>query len=80
MPEVDGLTVLKEMKGDPALAGIPVIILSAQQPEVAEAARALFVQLERAEPGSVTETLDCLQALIETLPLRGLPTTAPVPA
>jgi len=80
MPEVDGVTVLKEMKSNPALAEMPVIIVSAQQPEVAETMRGLYVHLERAQRGSLTETLNCLRALIETLPLRGLPAPAPPPA
>ena len=80
MPGVDGMGVLQEMKRDPELAEIPVIIVSAQQPEIAETERGLFVRLERAERGSITETLNCLQALIETLPLRGLPTIAHAPA
>jgi CheY-like chemotaxis protein len=80
MPGVDGMRVLQEMKRDPGLAEIPVIIVSAQQPEIADTERGLFVRLERAERGSITETLNCLQALIETLPLRGLPTIAHAPA
>ena len=73
MPEVDGMRVLKEMKNDPALAEIPVIVISAQHPEVARAESGLFVQLARVSNPSATETLNYLQALIEALPLRGLP-------
>ncbi len=73
MPEMDGIAVLKEMKADPSLAAIPVIVTSAQQPEAASAADQLFVQLHRPTHASTTETLNYLQALIDALPLRGLP-------
>ncbi len=73
MPEMDGIAVLKEMKSDPALANIPVIIVSAQQPEDAGAESGLFVGLMRGAGASTTETLGYVQALIKTLPLRGLP-------
>ncbi|CAG0944796.1 partial two-component system, NarL family, sensor histidine kinase BarA, partial [Anaerolineae bacterium] len=75
MPEMDGIAVLKEMKSDPALANIPVIIVSAQQPEDAGAEGGLFVGLTRGAGASTTETLGYVQALIKTLPLRGLPET-----
>ena len=30
MPEVSGLDILRQMRGDPALAGIPVVVVSAK--------------------------------------------------
>jgi signal transduction histidine kinase/CheY-like chemotaxis protein len=76
MPDIDGKQVLEEMKGDPALADIPVIVITAQHPETAATERRLFLQLSRTANASTTETLNYLQALIEALPLRGLPTKA----
>ena len=70
MPEVDGLAVLRAMKEDPALAQIPVIVISALYPETTETERGLFVQLARAQSGSLSETLTVVQALIGALPPR----------
>jgi signal transduction histidine kinase/CheY-like chemotaxis protein len=70
MPEVDGLAVLRAMREDPALAQIPVIVISALYPEMAQTARGLFVQLSRAQGGSISETLNVAQAIIGALPPR----------
>jgi CheY-like chemotaxis protein len=80
MPDIDGKRVLEMMKGDSALADIPVIVITAQHPETAATERQLFLQLTRTANASTTETLNYLQALIEALPLRGLPTKAGAPA
>ncbi len=80
MPDIDGKRVLEKMKDDPALADIPVIVITAQHPERAATERGLFLQLSRTANASATETLNYLQALIEALPLRGLPTKAGAPA
>ncbi len=80
MPDIDGKRVLETMKGDPALADIPVIVITAQHPETAATERGLFLQVSRAANASATETLNYLQVLIEALPLRGLPTKAGAPA
>ncbi len=79
MAAMDGMAVLKEMKEDPALAEIPVIVVSAQHPDVARAENGLFVQLTRSANPTTAETLSYLEALIEALPVRGLPTPAGAP-
>ena len=73
MADVDGLTVLREMKADPALAKVPILIVSAQYPESARTPGGLALELARAQEGSITEALDILQAVVAALPLRGLP-------
>jgi signal transduction histidine kinase/CheY-like chemotaxis protein len=73
MPEVGGLMMLQVMKSDPALAEIPVIVISAQYPETVPSEGGLFIKLVRPQNASINETLNCLQALVEVLPLRGLP-------
>jgi CheY-like chemotaxis protein len=80
MPEISGLMVLQAMKADPALAGIPVIVISAQYPETVSSEDGLFVKLVRPQNASINETLNCLQALMGALPLRGLPPVEGAPA
>ncbi len=79
MPEVSGLQVLEEMKATPALAQIPVIVISAQYPETTQAEGRLFLSLVRPQNASTTETLNCLQALVGVLPMRGLPVSRAAP-
>ncbi|MBI5304391.1 MAG: response regulator [Chloroflexi bacterium] len=80
MPEMNGMALLREMKNDPGLANVPVIVVSAQQPEATHPEGGLRVELSRQSDASTTETLSYLQALLATLPLRGLPTTTDAPA
>jgi len=80
MPEISGLMVLQAMKADPALAGIPAIVISAQYPETVSSEGGLFVKLVRPQNASINETLNCLQALMGALPLRGLPPVEGAPA
>jgi len=80
MPEISGLMVLQAMKADPALAGIPAIVISAQYPETVSSEDGLFVKLVRPQNASINETLNCLQALMGALPLRGLPPVEGAPA
>ncbi|HEX9074927.1 MAG TPA: ATP-binding protein [Anaerolineae bacterium] len=80
MPEVDGLKVLQVLKSDPLLSEIPVIVISAQHPQVAVPQGGLFIEIDRKTNASTTETLNYLQALIGALPLRGLPARAGAPA
>ena len=76
MPGLDGTALLEEMKRDPALREIPVIIISGQYADLTATECALHVSLARAAPASTTETLNYLQALVAALPLRGLPAPA----
>ena len=80
MPEMDGLAVLKEMKADPRLAEIPVIVVSAQYPDMISLEGGLNLRLYRSKNASITEMLSYLHALLNTLPLRGLPNAAGAPA
>jgi signal transduction histidine kinase/DNA-binding response OmpR family regulator len=80
MPEVSGLMVLQAMKSDPALAHIPVIVISGQYAEMISSSGRLSLNLVRAQNASIAETLNCLQALAGALPPRGLPPVGAGPA
>jgi len=80
MPEVNGLMVLQEMKADPALAHIPVIVISAQYPETIVGEGGLSLKLLRPQSASISETLNYLQALVGAMPVRGLPSASADPA
>jgi signal transduction histidine kinase/CheY-like chemotaxis protein len=80
MPEVSGLMVLQAMKSDPALAHIPVIVVSGQYAEMISSSGRLSLNLVRAQNASIAETLNCLQALAGALPSRGLPPVGAGPA
>jgi signal transduction histidine kinase/CheY-like chemotaxis protein len=80
MPEVSGLMVLQAMKSDPALAHIPVIVVSGQYAEMISSSGRLSLNLVRAQNASIAETLNCLQALAGALPPRGLPPVGAGPA
>jgi signal transduction histidine kinase/CheY-like chemotaxis protein len=73
MPDIGGLDVLQAMKQDPLLAGLSVIVISAQPPEEAGPHTGLFFQVVRPKSTSVTEVLTCLKGLLEGLPRRELP-------
>jgi signal transduction histidine kinase/DNA-binding response OmpR family regulator len=73
MPEVSGLMVLQAMKADPALAHIPVIVVSGQYTETISSPVRLSLNLVRAQNASIAETLNCLQALLGALAPMGLP-------
>ena len=65
MPEMDGLTALGELKQDPALARIPVILLSARgQLMTPEEAAAHGAALFLTKPFSPTQLLREAQRLI----------------
>ncbi len=80
MPELDGMTLLAEMRRSPTLRAVPVIVLSAQNPEVAALPSGLYVELTRGGSAPIAETLSYLEALVAALPLRGLPARAGAPA
>ena len=80
MPEVNGPRVLQEMRADPALAHIPVIVISAQYPETIAGEGGLFLKLLRLQSASISETLNYLQALVGVMPVRGLPSASAAPA
>ena len=64
--------ILKEMKAEPVLARIPVIMMSGQYPEIVQS-DSLAVELTRPQSASISETLNYLGALAGALPVRGLP-------
>lgn len=66
MPEMDGLTALRELKNDPATAGIPVVLLSARghillPDEAGSCGAALFLT----KPFSPTQLLAEVRRLIQ---------------
>jgi len=69
--EVTGLMVLEEMRNNPGLADIPVIMLGSEWPDTMVSKESLDLRLIRTEKASVTEMVKYLEALIEALPLRG---------
>jgi CheY-like chemotaxis protein len=72
MPEVTGLDVLREMRGTPGLANIPVIVISGRYPDsdTPEAGQDLI--LVQTGKSSVFETISYLDVLVEKLPLKGV--------
>ncbi len=80
MPGLGGMGVLKVMKEDQALAGIPVIVISAQNPDEAGPQLGLFLQATRPAKTSLTESFNSLRVLLEGLPRpapRRLPASPP---
>ena len=61
MPLVDGVQVLKAMKGDPELAGIPVVVLSAVVRE-RPAGAAAFLR----KPIPLQKLFDTIRGFVET--------------
>lgn len=71
MPDKDGLSILESMRADPVLAGIPVIVVSAQEYLEAEKTRGGHaLGIVRRQEFSIAELLKCLQSLLDALPLR----------
>jgi CheY-like chemotaxis protein len=69
MPELDGLTALRELKQDPQTAGIPVIMITARghvmtRQEAEASGAAVFLT----KPFSPTQLLQEAQRLTQTLP------------
>jgi signal transduction histidine kinase/DNA-binding response OmpR family regulator len=71
MSDVDGLTVLKTMRADEDLAGIPVIVISGQEySELGGSSGGQTMRMMRQDEFSVIELINCLQCLLDALPLR----------
>ena len=75
MPEVDGLALARAIGADPALAAIPLLMLSSWGRTTAEAARAAGIAAYLTKPVRPTRLLDELSRA-----LAGGPATAPAPA
>jgi twitching motility two-component system response regulator PilH len=71
MPQasIDGFEVLRAMARDPELAGIPVIILSAKDPD-REPLVSRSMMLSRQEGLSPRDLADALQAIVQALKPR----------
>lgn len=64
MPKVDGLEVLRQMKGDPALQRIPVIIMTASREEQdATASQRLGVAAYMVKPVNFHEFIEAVKPL-----------------
>ena len=72
MPEVTELNVLKEMMATPALADIPVIVISGKYPDTEISEDGQNLVLVRTGKSSVFETISYLDALVEILHLKGV--------
>jgi CheY-like chemotaxis protein len=70
MPELSGMDVLFAMKQDPALADIPVIVISGQPTEEISPETGLFLQVTRAKDTSLLQVLTSLNAVVKGLPPR----------
>jgi len=71
MPDIDGFQVLEQMREDPRLADVPVVILTATSyAEDALAQRSGQVVVRRPDGMSPAEVLRCLQAVIDVLEPR----------
>jgi signal transduction histidine kinase/CheY-like chemotaxis protein len=71
MPQMDGLQVLKAMQQTPALAGVPVVLVTGDTPSMdAEAPEGHRIIIRRSDSMSVDEVLRCLRAVVEVLEPR----------
>jgi CheY-like chemotaxis protein len=64
MPDIDGFQVLEQIRRDPALAEVPVVLLTATSYVEDRLAQVVVRRLEGMRPA---ETLRCLGAVIEVL-------------
>src|SRR6185295_9391521 len=74
-PEMDGLALARAIGGDPALAALPLLMLSAWGRTTAEAARAAGIGAYLTKPVRPTRLLDALSRAV-----TGGPAPAPAPA
>lgn len=70
MPTRDGLQVLKELRGDPQLSGLPVIVATAREAEFGAKAEALGATYLR-KPFEVKTLLDLVPQVTGTAPGSG---------
>jgi signal transduction histidine kinase/DNA-binding response OmpR family regulator len=82
MPDVDGYTVLREMREEPTLRDVPVIAVTARSYE-AETLAAGAIEITREGGLSVGELMACLKTSLDSITTPagsdGLPTPAGVP-
>ncbi len=71
--------VLDEMRRNPDLADIPVIMLGSESPTEKMSAVGLDLRLRRTEKASVSEVVNYLETLVGALPMRGLADLGDVP-
>ena len=65
MPEVDGLTVLSQVKATPALRDIPVVVISAvDEPESIEKCRQLGAAEYLIKPVSAENLIACVSSVL----------------
>jgi CheY-like chemotaxis protein/anti-sigma regulatory factor (Ser/Thr protein kinase) len=71
MPDVDGFQVLKEIRDDPAIASVPVVVLTATSlAEHALAQRGGEIVIRRTDGLQLGEILACMRAVVEILEPR----------
>jgi len=70
LPDTDGLSFCRELKGDPRTAGIPVVILTGADAGTSEAARAASAQGFLRKPFSPLELLALAERLLGRLDLE----------
>jgi CheY-like chemotaxis protein len=67
LPEVDGFEVLRQARGDPALAGVPILIVSATaDPLSRRKATDLGADAYVTKPFRKAELLDVIQSLLSS--------------
>ncbi|HEX5414249.1 MAG TPA: ATP-binding protein [Chloroflexota bacterium] len=81
MPQVDGLTVLERLREDPALAGIPVVAVSARGAvEAITPSNRQTITLVNDRPLSVSRLLGLVQGILGALPPPDVPGQSSAPA
>jgi PAS domain S-box-containing protein len=84
MPEIDGITLTRRLKADPALAGIPIVMLSSSNlPRDVAHARQAGVEVFLSKPVGQSELLDAIMSVVAPTLDRSaapLPTPAPAPS
>lgn len=73
LPELDGEQVLANMRDDPCLCDVPVIVVSAKSWLEQEATLGGAIHVRRREPFDLTSGVECLRALLNALHPTYLP-------